>query len=181
MDPTWMITWATYGTRLRKDLHIFPGDPREDAGSPPTYHLPSHPSAHLPGLEAHSQTVRQSESLELGLLQAAVTLAQLHQITHFRNWHLLGLAVLPHHVHVVVRVFEELDPRLIQQELKSYTSRQLTRQFGKPIGKTWWSIGGTRRKLLTPAQARAAIQFIREIHEPLMVEWVALDAVGRDD
>ncbi|MBU6293193.1 MAG: hypothetical protein KJS91_00805, partial [Planctomycetes bacterium] len=55
------------------------------------------------------------------------------------------------------------------KDFKSYASRALNKQFEKPESGTWWTEGGSRRKLPDEAAVAAAIRYVLDQEHPLVV------------
>jgi hypothetical protein len=71
------------------------------------------------------------------------------------------------------------DPTKVLGDFKSYGSRALTAQCGNPASDTWWTYGGSKRKLPNEAAVLAAIEYVRSQHDPLVV-WIMPEDSGRD-
>lgn len=67
---------------------------------------------------------------------------------------------MPNHFHLVVSVAEDLTPSRLLQEFKSYGSRALSRCFGKPLSRTWWTKHGSKRKLPDEQAVESAVNYV---------------------
>jgi REP element-mobilizing transposase RayT len=173
VDRYWLLTWTTYGTWL-------PGDPRGSVtsvrtGSGPRieHDQPGTPwEGPLPGLHAAARTALKGPPIYLSLEQAQVLLHQFQETAAYRGWLLGGVAVMTNHTHLVVGVHGDPDPEDIVGDFKSYGSRALNRQWGKPVNGSWWSGGsGSKRKLSDEAAVRAALEYVRRQYKPLINCW----------
>jgi hypothetical protein len=68
------------------------------------------------------------------------------------------------------------DPSDILGDFKGYGSRPLNRRWGKPPSGTWWTEGGSKRKLPDEQAVGGAIRYVRDQPNPLAV-WLNADAI----
>ena len=108
---------------------------------------------------------------------AAEVFAQFREIASVRSWTLLALAILPNHIHVVVRVEGDPDGADVLRDFKSYASRRLNEVYGKPASGSWWSESGSRRVLRDESNVIAAVRYVREQEGALLVWAVALPEI----
>jgi REP element-mobilizing transposase RayT len=102
------------------------------------------------------------------LEQANTVFAQFRETAAFRGWLLLAVAVMSSHFHVVADG-GDADPESMLRDFKSYASRALNRQWGKPASGTWWTASGSKRRLPGEAAVTAAVRYVlRQVH-PLVV------------
>jgi hypothetical protein len=64
-----------------------------------------------------------------------------------------------------------LAPNDISRDFKSYASRGLNKRWAKPASDTWWTTGGSKRKLPDEQAVLAAIEYVKNQYNPLVV-WV---------
>ena len=96
----------------------------------------------------------------LDLKKAEILLAQVRETATYRDWHLLAVAIMANHFHMVVQVADDPDPRKILADLKAYGSRALNRHFGKPPSETWWTTNGSKRKLKDGQAVAAGTHYV---------------------
>jgi REP element-mobilizing transposase RayT len=174
----WLLTSTTYGTWL-------PGDARGSVTSVRDYRATDSTTrvrvehdqlgeaweAPVPGLQRSAIAQMKGEAVWLTVEQAQVLLEQFYESAKYRNWRLQAVAIMINHFHVVVASDSDVDPEKLLQTLKSYGSRRLSEQFGKPKSGTWWTKSGSRRKLKDePAVAGAVNYVLHKQHHPL-VTW----------
>jgi REP element-mobilizing transposase RayT len=129
-------------------------------------------------MHAHAQKQLTGNPVRLNRDQAQVLLAQFQETAKYRGWQLLAVAIMFNHVHVVVGVPGDPDPTKLLGDFKSYGSRALTARWGKPASGTWWTYAGSKRKLPNEAAVLAAIEYVRNQHEPLVV-WILPEVSAR--
>jgi REP element-mobilizing transposase RayT len=173
MDRYWLLTSTTYGTWLPGDSRGFVSNVREGAGPEVRHNQPGTAiDADMPGLVASSRATLKCPPILLVLEQAQALLAQFHETAAYRGWQLLAVAVMANHFHIVVGVPGDPDPADLLRDFKSYGSRALNRAWSKPASGTWWTESGSRRKLPDEAAVLAAVRYVKEQFNPLVV-WVA--------
>ncbi|HKI38493.1 MAG TPA: transposase [Gemmataceae bacterium] len=173
MDRYWFLTSTTYGTWLPGDERGFVGETRDEAGAKQIHNLPGTPvDSDLPFLEAYARGAMKGPPIYLVLAQAEALLAQFQETARYRNWLLLAVGIMANHIHIVVGVPGDPDPSDVLGDFKSYGSRALNRQWGKPVSDTWWTASGSKRKLRDEQAIRNAIQYVRDQEHPLVI-WVA--------
>jgi len=79
---------------------------------------------------------------------------------------------MANHVHLVVGVPGDPEPDTLLGDFKSYGSRALNRNFGRPQSDTWWTESGSKRKLRDESAVLAAVEYIRHQQNPLLI-WIA--------
>ena len=169
MDRAWLLTWTTYGTRL-------PGDERGTVSNVVDWagrHRRNAPgtaaAAGLRGLVADAASTMRGPPVWLTTDHAPLLLTQFQETAVHRGWFLTAVAVVSNHVHVVVGVRGDPEPDTLLRDFKSYGSRQLNRSFGSPEGGTWWTHGGSTRKLPDDEAVRAATAYVEQQVNPLIV------------
>ncbi|MDB5306984.1 MAG: hypothetical protein JWO38_1186 [Gemmataceae bacterium] len=90
---------------------------------------------------------------------------------------------MENHVHLVVTVPGDPDPSDILGDFKGYGSRVLNRRWGKRPNGTWWTEGGSKRKLPDEQAVAGAVGYVLRQRAPLLV-WahpdVTPDERGRE-
>ncbi|HKB02717.1 MAG TPA: hypothetical protein VKD90_10885 [Gemmataceae bacterium] len=183
MDRYWLLTSAFYGNRL-------PGDPRgfvsrvrdvRAGDAPGTRHehdIPGTPvDADMPGLHRSAQGQLKGPPIRVNPEQAGALVPQFRETAGLRGWLLLAVAVVEDHVHLVVGVRGDPHPRKVLGDFKAYGSRPLTRGWGTPPSGTWWTYGGSKRKLPNTRAVRSAIIYLRDQPGALLV-WLAPQALA---
>jgi REP element-mobilizing transposase RayT len=141
----------------RRVIHNIPGTPYDGS---------------IPALKRYAESQMKGEPIWLTRTQAEVFLAESQRTAEYRHWQLLAVAVMANHVHLVVVVAGDIPGERLLQEFKSYGSRALNRQFGKPTLGTWWTKSGSTRLLPNDRAVHAAIEYVRNQQRPLVV-WIA--------
>jgi REP element-mobilizing transposase RayT len=126
----------------------------------------------IPVLKRYAESQMKGVPVWLNHAHAEVFLAECRRTATFRHWQLLAVAVIANHVHLVVAVAVDLPGERLLQEFKSYGSRMLNREFGKPSSGTWWTKSGSTRLLPNDRAVHAAVEYVRNQHRPLVV-WIA--------
>jgi REP element-mobilizing transposase RayT len=143
----------------RRVIHNIPGTPYDRS---------------LPALKRYAESRMKGEPVWLNPAHAEPLLAETRRTAAFRYWQLLAGAVMANHVHLVVAAPADVVGERLLQEFKSYGSRVLSRQFGKPTSGTWWTKSGSTRLLPNERAVHAAVQYVRYQQRPLVV-WIAGD------
>ena len=79
---------------------------------------------------------------------------------------------MANHFHLIVGVEGDPEPSDLLRDFKSYGSRKLNRSWGRPESDTGWTESGSNRKLKEEANVLAAVDYIREQKNPLVI-WIA--------
>jgi REP element-mobilizing transposase RayT len=154
MDRYWFLTNTCYGNWLPGDSRGFvghilehrPGDPDEDKRV--VHSLPgTQYDGEMPGLEVAARERMKGSPIHLTLEQAQAVFTQFQETGRFRGWSIEAAAIMYNHFHLVVGVSGDPDPAKILGDFKSWGTRALTKKFGEPASKTWWTQGGSKRKL----------------------------------
>ena len=173
----WLLSSTFYGTWLPGDERGFVGrvrDARPDDPASPfrfVHDMPGTPyDEDIPGLEWASSELMKGDPIYINLAQAEVLAEQFRETAGHRDWTILALAIMANHIHIVVRVKGDPPPKKILGDFKAYGSRALTKQFGRPASATWWTYGGSKRKLKDEQAIAAAIYYvlIRQ-YNPLLI------------
>ncbi len=115
------------------------------------------------------------EPILLSLKQAEALLAQLHETAGYRGWVIDAVAVMVNHVHIVFAVPGDPDPSHMLRDWKSYASRALNKTGPKLPAGRWWADGGSKRPIKTDERRLAAIKYVRDQENPLLV-WLSPEA-----
>ncbi|MBI3861029.1 MAG: transposase [Planctomycetia bacterium] len=108
--------------------------------------------------------------------KADIVFAQFHETANFRGHELRAVGIMAKHIHLVVGVKGDPDPDRVLGDFKSYASRALNKRFGKPKSETWWTVRGSTRKLRDEAAVLAAIEYVRNQANPLLI-WIAGEGI----
>jgi REP element-mobilizing transposase RayT len=175
-DRFWLLTWTTYGTWLPGDERGFVSRMKEGPGPRVEHDAVSTPyDADLPGLKRSSELTPKSPPVSLTRSQAEILFNQFQQTASVRRWSLLAVAIMARHIHLFVGVPGDPEPEGLLRDFKSYGSRALNRCWPKPASGTWWTESGSKRKKEAEAAIRAAIKYVRDQPNPLIV-WLAEEA-----
>ncbi len=178
MTRTWLLTWTTYGTWLPGDERGFVSNVRDGDGPEVKHNAPGTPyDARRRGLALVAKSLMKGDPVWLTAAQARPLAEQFRETAAFRGWTLHALAVMANHVHLVVEVAGDPEPEALLRDFKSYGSRRLNREFGAPRSGTWWTTGGSRRKLPDDRARIAAVRYVRDQSRPLVV-WIAAGEPG---
>lgn len=172
----WLLTSTTYGTWL-------PGDARGSVASVRDHRLGDARTGvriehdqvgeawepPLPALSESSRGLMKGEPVWLTRHHAQALLSQFRESATHRGWSLLAASIMSNHFHLLVRTAVDTKPEKLLQTFKSYGSRALSNQFGKPASGTWWTKSGSKRKLPNEGAVLAAINYVvNRQHRPLM-------------
>ena len=167
MDRHWLLTSTTYGNWLPGDRRGFVSNVRDGPGPEVRHNIPGQPiDAGTPGLERAARAALQCLPILFTQEQAQTVVNQFLETTAYRGWFLHAASVMANHFHAVVGVNGDPDPADLLGDLKSYASRALNPRWGKPASGTWWTEGGSRRKVKNLA---AAIAYVRDQRYALQV------------
>ena len=173
MDRYWLLTSTTYGNWLPGDARGFVGTLRDPLGARAIHNTP--------GTEYDRDNLRLREyarnnlrcpPIFLTLPQAQAMHCQFHETATHRKWKLCAAAIMAAHVHIVVGVLGDPDPEKVLGDFKSYGSRILNRNWERPASETWWTESGSKRKLVGESAVLAAIEYLRNQANPLVI-WIA--------
>ncbi len=89
----------------------------------------------------------------------------------------MAVAVMRNHIHMVLGVSGDPEPEHLKKDVKAYASRRMNRQFGRREEGTWWTTGGSVRKLANEESLAAAIEYVRNQENPLLV-WINPEVDG---
>jgi REP element-mobilizing transposase RayT len=179
MDRYWLLTWTTYGTWLPGDARGFVSDVRDGPGPEVRHNTPGTP---VDGDDARVRR-RALENLVgtpvwLTADQAQILADQFVETARYRQWQVLAVAIMANHVHLVVGVPGDPDPAKLLHDFKSYGTRALQSKGHLPSGGRWWTESGSRRRLPDERAVRAAVEYVRNQHNPLIVRVFLDEASG---
>lgn len=170
IERYWLVTWTTYGSWLPGDDRGHVGTAPDETGRQINHNQPGTPYCRPDQLRRQSAARRlKSAPVLLHVAQAKAMLEQFQETTCYRQWLLVAAAIMHTHLHLVVGVSQDPEPDKILGDLKSYGSRRLNRGWGKPGSDTWWTTGGSTRKLPDEQAAEAAVDYVRRQPNPLVV------------
>lgn len=174
----WLFTNTTYGTWLPGDRRgsvtsvrdFRPGELRE-----PTRVEHDRPGdaweTHLPGLRRSAQALMKGPPIYLSRLQAEAVLAQFQETVSYRQWLLHAVSLMANHFHIVIELPGDPNPDKLLADLKAYATRALSRQFGRPASKTWWTTRGSKRKLPDERAIESAVEYVLYKQPHPLVIW----------
>jgi REP element-mobilizing transposase RayT len=178
MSRSWLLTSTFYGNWLPGDPRGFVSrvwDHRPDDGDCVVrleHDVPGTPyDEDLPGLWRTAQAQMKGPRVLINREQAEALLAQFRETAAYRGWHLVGVAVMDNHVHIVVTVPGDPDPADVLGDFKGYGSRPLNRGWGRRPNGTWWTEGGSKRKLPDERAVAVAVAYLLRQPNPLVV-WI---------
>ncbi len=170
MDRFWLLTWTTYGTWLPGDDRGFVSNIDRGDGKGHRLNKPgTKPAAKMHGLTRAVRKTMTGSPVFLSVAHAWALLDQFHETGDHRGWQLEAVAIMRGHIHMAVGVPGDPDPETLLRDFKSYGSRKLNRQYPCPTSGTWWTESGSRRKLPTDSAVAAAVAYVRDQENPLVV------------
>jgi REP element-mobilizing transposase RayT len=173
MDRHWLLSSTTYGNWLPGDPRGFVSDYRSARREKILDNVPGTPYAKdMPELQEHARVGLKGPPIILTAAQADAMFAQFYETATIRNWKLFAVGIMAKHVHLVVGVLGDPDPNKVLGDFKSYASRTLNAKWGSPKSETWWTERGSTRKLRDEAALLAAIEYVRNQENPLLI-WIA--------
>ena len=177
MSRHWLLTTTFYGNWLPGDHRGFVSrvrDQRED--DPDTvvrlvHAIPGTPyDQDISGLRRSAIENLKCPPIRITLQHAELLANQFQETASFRKWVIHALAIMVDHIHIVVEVPDDPDPEKILGDFKAWGSRPLNREYGKPPSGTWWTYGGSKRKLPdAEALRRASFYVLFKQPHPLVV------------
>jgi REP element-mobilizing transposase RayT len=179
MDRYWFLSSTFYGNWLPGAEGGFVSrvrDRRPD--EPPSEARHEHDRLGTPcdralaGLHRHAQGLLKCEPIRLTRPHADALLTQFQETATHRGWELRAVAIMVNHVHLVVGVLGDPEPKKVLGDFKAYGSRKLNQGWGKPPSGTWWTYDGSKRKVKDEAHLRAVIEYVRNQANPLII-WIA--------
>ena len=170
VDRYWFLTWTTYGTWLPGDERGFVGIAPDESGQLVLHNQFGTPPA-LPNerLRQSAERSLKSPPIVLTLAQANALFGQFQETASVRGWLLIAVGIMHTHLHIVTGVPGDPDPEKILGDFKAYGSRCLNRTWGKPASDTWWTTGGSKRKLPDERAVETVVHYIRQQPNPLLI------------
>jgi REP element-mobilizing transposase RayT len=173
MDRYWLLTSTTYGNWLPGDPRGFVSEFESARGVKALHNIPGTEYARdIPSLREFARNQLKGPPISLNAAQAEVMFRQFYETATHRNWKLRAVGIMATHIHIVVGVYGDPDPGKVLGDFKSYASRAMNRQWGKPPSNTWWTERGSTRKLRDELAVLAAIEYVRNQASPLLI-WIA--------
>ena len=123
-------------------------------------------------LREYARSQLSGPPIYLSLDQAKQLLPQFQETASHRGWHLIAVAIMSNHCHIVVGVPGDPEPGVVLGDFKSYGSRLLNERWGKRESGTWWTDRGSKRKLPNENAVIGAVRYVGNQTNPLVV-WIA--------
>src|SRR5579863_3665478 len=146
----YLLTFNCYGTRLPGDERGWVERARGDQRG--GFHDPN------PGLNQYCRETMKQQPYELDLPRARIVLEAIREVCSYRGWNLIAAHVRTNHVHVIVYGLQNVDRAIV--DLKSYSSRALTRNGYDVNDRQRWARGASTRPLSTPGAVSSAITYV---------------------
>jgi REP element-mobilizing transposase RayT len=185
MERFWLLSSTFYGIWLPGDERGFVGRVRDDRPDDPpspfrfVHDAPGTPyDEDVPGLERASAERMTGPPVYVDRSHADILVSQFRETAGYRGWDILAVAVMANHVHLVVRVSGDPDPTKVLGDFKAYGSRALTARFGKPASGTWWTSGGSKRKLVGTEAVAAGVNYVLHKQYQPLVTWSPASGVA---
>ena len=134
----------------------------------------------MPDLEQAARGRLKGPLIRLCADQAQAICDQFFETAKHREWLLLAASSMSNHFHAVLTVAGDPEPTKLLGDLKAYASRKLTTEWGRPESVTWWTQGGSKRKLPNVRAVRSAVRYTlnqigmlaRYAHPELPADWI---------
>jgi REP element-mobilizing transposase RayT len=181
LDRHWLLTSTTYGTWLLGDVRGFVSPVPVEHNILELHNIPGEPyDSDMPTLEEAARRRLKGPPIRLSGQQAHAVCDQFLETARYRGWVLLAASVMANHVHAVLTVAGDPEPSKLQGDLKAYASRKLTAGWGRPQSETWWTHGGSKRKLPGEFAVCSAVRYTlhqigmlaRYAHPELPGDWL---------
>ena len=170
VDRYWFLTWTTYGTWLPGDERGFVGVAPDEFGRMVMRNQPNTPPAPpRQGLKQSAANRMKAAPVVLNIDQAEALFDQFQETTAHRRWLLVAIGIMHTHLHLVVGVPGDPDPDKILSDCKAYGSRRLNQVGPSRRDGTWWTTGGSKRKLADCHSVEATVSYIRQQPNPLLI------------
>jgi len=167
MERHWLLSNTCYGTWLPGSARGFIGRvwehrPLDLEEAPRVAHdLPDTPyDEKIPGFEQAARERMKGPPVHLEASHAEILLTQFRETAGHRGWEIRAVAITFNHFHIVVGVPDDPEPSKILGDFKSWATRALSKYFGAPPSKIWWTERGSKRKLPTENALAAAIHYV---------------------
>ncbi len=167
-DPTWLLTWTTYGTWLPGDARGFVSRTPTDAGPHEIFNSPAQPySADQPELSESAKERMSGEPVHLDAQHATTAGDAFMEAATKHQIRLVAYAIMSDHVHVLCQASQE-GPELLQL-MKGVSSRRLGQAFPLANSPRWWTKSGSIRHLKPGDDPTAAIDYVCKQRGSLVV------------
>ena len=173
----WLLTSTYYGTWLPGDRRGSVTSVRDHRPDDPAstvrfeHDLPGEPYEEpIPELEHSARELMTGPAIFLAAAHAIVLREQFLATATFRKWEPFAISIMFNHFHMVVRAPVAVKPDKLLGDFKAYGSRKLSENFGKPASETWWTYGGSKRKVRDEA---SAIYYVLHKQPNPLVVWEA--------
>lgn len=179
-DRVWFLTWTTYATWLPGDRRGFVSPKFDRTVTEPRNNvLTTEYDREQHELERLARAKVLGDPVYLTSKHAEVAKAQFEETARYRGWTIVAGAVMRNHVHLLVGVSGDPEPATLLRDFKSYASRALNKQFVKPVGGTWWTEQGSKRRIHDPRHFERAHRYVHDQHNALLV-WDIEQGQGTD-
>jgi REP element-mobilizing transposase RayT len=121
-----------------------------------------------PNLREAAKRKQRGPRVVLSRAQAALCFNSFMTTSDDYGLQMLSVAIMPTHVHVLVRSPNREGARLLNL-FKGAASRRLSLRFGKPEAGTWWTRSGLHRLVLGSGAVRSAATYVRDQEHPLLL------------
>ncbi|QDV90513.1 Bifunctional purine biosynthesis protein PurH [Phycisphaerae bacterium RAS2] len=168
-DPTWLLTWTTYGTWLPGDARGYVSRTSTDAGPHEIFSSPGQPySADQPELSEAAKDRMAGEPVLLDAKHAATVRDAFIEASAAHNIRLVAFAIMPNHIHVLCQATQQGSELL--QLFKGVSSRRLGQAFPLANSPRWWTKSGSTRHLKQGDDPTAAINYVCEQKHSLLIQ-----------
>jgi len=168
-DPTWLLTWTTYGTWLPGDARGYVSRTPTDAGPHEIFNSPGQPySADQHELSEAAKDRMAGEPVLLVEKHAATMRDAFIEASATHNIRLVAFAIMPNHIHVLCQATQQGSELL--QLFKGVSSRRLGQAFPLANSPRWWTKSGSTRHLKPDDDPTAAINYVCEQKHSLLIQ-----------
>lgn len=174
MDATcryWFLTSTTYGTWLPGDARGFVSSHPQPNGDFEIHNIVD--TAYDPpdsDWEAACRGRLKGEPIYLSVEQADAIVSQVVETAKIRRWQLYIISVMCNHFHALLAVPHQVKSSHVLRDVKAYSSRKLTGQWGRRPSDTWWTESGSRREVANEQAFLAVYEYI--LHQPnCLAQW----------
>jgi len=122
-------------------------------------------------LRRSAEKLLKGPPIYLTLPQAEAALAQFLETAQHRGWVLLAASIMANHYHLVIGASEAVAADRVLSDLKAYATRRLSREFGAPASKTWWTSKGSQRWLRDDRAVADATNYVLYKQPHPLVVW----------
>lgn len=166
----WFLTWTCYGQWLPGDARGFVSNKFEGEKTEKRKNQVGSPyDSGRPALHTLAKGLMASPPVRLTREQAQAVREQMEETARIRGWNIEAGAVMQNHVHLLVRVPDDPPPEKLLRDFKSWTSKKLNTLFPAPNLRTWWTEGGSTRKIDSENSFQQCVTYILEQELPLTV------------